>query len=163
MCCQSADIDQGKLFKNARECGKRMQKWNVSTHLFLRLCFWTISLFPLLLCFFYFIYSCLCASPRMEFYPIPFYRVYQKFRQALVVKLLDFRLEAIFATTPVTSKITTHFKSGQKWHKNIHLAFLLRLSLNTWYTRYRSMLENLERHSLSSIHFKCKDVLLDHR
>ena len=42
-----------------------------------------------------------------------------------------FCLKPIFATVPAVLKNTTHFKSGQKWLKNCHLAFFC---LNPWHT-----------------------------
>ena len=49
-----------------------------------------------------------------------------------------FRLEPNFVTTPVASKNTTCFKSGQKWLKNSHLTLFTkaRFSLKPWHTMY---------------------------
>ena len=40
---------------------------------------------------------------------------------------LGFRLKPIFASAQAASKIDAHFKNGQKWLKNNHLALLVEI------------------------------------
>ena len=42
-----------------------------------------------------------------------------------LLKRIGFRLKPIFTTTTAASKNDSHFKSGQKWLKNNHLASIV--------------------------------------
>jgi hypothetical protein len=63
------------------------------------------------------------SMPRHPGWEPLVYSVFHRFRQAKFASWwFDFKLEPIFATTPLTSKNNACYKSGQIWFKNNHFA-----------------------------------------